>query len=98
MINPNEINKNVAYDQKKRWKYANITKDTIEFIDIFNDFIMTNPLAKDVVTSIDDFIVALRTHLIMSKYSSKKTNSYISQVVIPNIKANINEKLKNYNK
>lgn len=98
MINPSEIDKNIAYDPKKRWKYANITKDTIEFIGIFNNFIMTNPLAKDIVSTIDDFIVALRTHLFMTKYSSKKVNNYMSQVIIPNIKTNINTKLKNYNK
>jgi hypothetical protein len=98
MINVNEIDKNIAYDPKKRWKYANITKDTIAFIDVFNDFILTNPLAKDTVSSVDDFIVSLRTHLLMISYSSKKINNYISQVVIPNLKKLINEKIKNYNK
>lgn len=94
----NTIDESIAYDKHKRWRYKKITKDTIKFISIYNEFMANNPLAKNINSSVEDFIIALRTHLLMINYSSKKFNLYINDVVIPNIKIYIDNKIKNYNK
>lgn len=72
-----------------RLKYNRLVKEAKRFTVIFNDFITKN--SKDL--NVDDYIMCLRTHLLMTGSSLKKINRYIKNIVMPNLVAKVNESM-----
>ena len=69
-----------------KYRYKRISKESISFTNVYNKFISENKYEA----KIDDYIYALKTHLLMVNYSSSKINSYINEII-----KKINSSIKN---
>ena len=83
---------------KRKWFKRNFSKastEALKFLEIFKSFI-----AAKKCTDIDlgDFIVTLRTHLLMKKFSMSHINAYINNIVLNKIKKYIDSETEHINK
>ena len=61
---------------KRKWFKRNLSKvssEALKFLEIFKSFIATKKCSD---IDLNDFIVTLRTHLLMQKFSMSHINSY----------------------
>lgn len=72
-----DYKKNIMY----RLFFSRIIDASKAFVKIYNKFISY----RDITPNLDDFIIALRTHLLLKGYSSKVINRYISKVIDPKL-------------
>ncbi len=74
---------------KRKWfrrNFSKVSTEALKFLEIFKSFI-TNKKCSDI--DLNDFIVTLRTHLLMKKFNMSHINTYINNIVLNKIKAYI---------
>jgi hypothetical protein len=83
---------------KRKWFKRNFSKastEALKFLEIFKSFIATKKCSD---IDLNDFIVTLRTHLLMQKFSMSHINSYINNIVLDKIKKYIDSETEYINK
>jgi hypothetical protein len=75
-------------------KYRRLSKEAHKFAKLYGTFIRETSQYE----TAEDFILALRTHLFMSRFKMKNINKYINEVVIPKINEEINKNVKTFSR
>jgi hypothetical protein len=84
--------------EKKKWfksNFSKISKEALEFLKIFKTFLSNKNISN---IDLNDFIVTLRTHLLMKKFKMSYINKYIENIVLDKIKKYIDSETIPYNK
>lgn len=96
-----DLTHSIAIDTNKKFRYRRISKESIKFIDIFKN-VFKNISCKDYNKCIKDdelhfnptdFIITLRSHLFMKKYSTILISDYFCDVIYKNLHTTIHSQL-----
>lgn len=65
-------------------KFKKLVKNSKEFVQIFSEFIKTKFNSDEF--DVGDFIVALRTHLLMKEFKTPDITKYVNTIIITNLR------------
>lgn len=75
-------------------KYKRLSRESHKFAKVYAKFIKETQTRE----SAEDFVLSLRTHLLMKNFKMKKINSYINEIVLPQMNNLIETNLKMFKK
>ena len=75
-------------------KYRRVAKEARKFTKIFNKFIRESGQME----TVEDYVMAMRTHLFMKTFRLKLINSYINEVITPQMNELIKKNIRVFEK